>query len=142
MGSWHSFSGGNGGGECSEEEDKRKTLLQLTFLFFNRELLTASALWPHVGSNIGRNVGGWSGEEGGGVCPMPVTVQGPPEKGQGGCHCIFWAQKLMKLGYFRKQRQNLVQHVPPPQDSWPQAFIRVPESDREPTALGARRSSL
>lgn len=85
---------------------------------------------------------GGEGEEGRGVCPMPVTVQGPPEKGQGGCHCIFWAQKLMKLGYFRKPSENLVQHVTLPWDFWPQTFIRVSESDREPVALGARRSSL
>lgn len=70
------------------------------------------------------------------MCPMPVTGQGPPEKGQGACRCIFWAQKLMKLGYFRKQSQNLVQHVTPPQDSWAPTFIRGSESDREPAAPG------
>lgn len=49
------------GRECSEEEDKRKTSFSVIFLFFNWELLKVRALWPHVGGNSGRTVGGRGG---------------------------------------------------------------------------------
>lgn len=77
------------------------------YFFFNWELLQVRALWPHVGGNSGRTVGGRGGGGGRGVCPVPVTGQGPPGRGQGACHRVFWAQKLVKLGDFREQSQNL-----------------------------------
>lgn len=87
---------------------KGRLRFQLYFFF----LIGSSYRYAHcgptwVGTAEGLSVGG-VGEGGRGACPMPVTGQGPPGRGQGACHRVFWAQKLVKLGDFREQSQNLV----------------------------------